>query len=199
MDAIIRIAARRGCWILADEVYQGAERVGGRTPSFWGRYDKVICVSGLSKAYGLPGLRIGWIAAPAAIIERLNPRHDYTTICPGGLSDRLAALALRPPLRDTLLARTRKILETNWPVLEAWLEESGVFSWTPPRAGAIAFARCALEVNSTALAERLCRERGVFIAPGDLFEMDRFYRIGFGNETGTLRTALARIAPDFRR
>ena len=70
MSSIIHLASRSGAWILADEIYQGSERDGKATPSFWGKYDRVIVTSGLSKAYGLPGLRIGWVVAPEAIISK---------------------------------------------------------------------------------------------------------------------------------
>ena len=73
----------------------------------WGRYERVIVTSGLSKAYGLPGLRIGWVAGPPAIVEELWGVHDYTTIAPGAMNDRLARIALSPARRERLLARTR--------------------------------------------------------------------------------------------
>src|SRR2546430_16536118 len=77
--AIVSRAAEVGAWLLADEVYQGAERDGTTTPSFWGSYERVIVVNGLSKAYGLPGLRIGWGRAPPALSGDALARHDYTT------------------------------------------------------------------------------------------------------------------------
>ena len=93
------IAARHGAWVLSDEIYRGAERDGRETPSMWGRYERAIVTSGLSKAYGLPGLRIGWIVAPPALVASLWSYHDYTTIAPGALSDRLARRALEPARR----------------------------------------------------------------------------------------------------
>jgi len=194
MGEILRIARKAGAWILADEVYQGAERVGGRTPSFWGRYNKVICVNGLSKAFGLAGLRIGWIAAPLAFIKTVWPYHDYTVICPSVLSDKLAEIALSPPVRERILQRTRSILRGHYPILEAWLKDHGeAFSVIPPKAGAIAFVRYSFDLNSTRLAERIIRKQSVFLIPGDLFEMDRHLRIGFGAKPATLRAALARV------
>ena len=194
MEEIIRIARKASAWILADEVYQGAERVGQRTPSFWGRYDKVICVNGMSKAYGLAGLRIGWIAGPLGLIKSVWPYHDYTTISPSILSDKLATIALSPANRAKILRRTKNILNTNFPVLETWLKKHpGLFSFVPPKAGAITFVRYDLAVNSTSLAEKIIREQSVFLAPGDLFEMDRYLRIGFGAEKKSLRRALARV------
>src|SRR5207245_1673616 len=81
-QVIVSRAAEVGAWLLADEVYQGAERDGVTTPTFWGSYERVIVVNGLSKAYGLPGLRIGWIVAPPTFSGEAWARHNYTTICP---------------------------------------------------------------------------------------------------------------------
>jgi len=194
MKGIVDLAASAGAWLISDEVYQGAELSGVPTPSFWGRWEKTLVVNGLSKAYGLPGLRIGWIIGPEEIVKRTWPYHDYTTISPSALSDRLATLALAPGTRDRILARTRGILNANFPVLETWLKDhGGLFSFRPPQAGAICFARYALEVNSTELVERLIREKSVLVVPGDHFETDGYLRFGYGPEKGYLLRALGRI------
>jgi len=194
MKGIVDLAASAGAWLVSDEVYQGAELSGVPTPSFWGRWEKTLVVNGLSKAYGLPGLRIGWIIGPEEIVKRTWPYHDYTTISPSALSDRLATLALAPGTRDRILARTRGILNANFPVLETWLKDhGGLFSFRPPQAGAICFARYALEVNSTELVERLIREKSVLVVPGDHFETDGYLRFGYGPEKGYLLRALGRI------
>jgi len=100
MEAIIRIADKVGAWILADEVYSGAERLTDiQTPSFYGRYPKVIAVGSMSKAYGLPGLRLGWAVAPTNTITEIWARHEYTTISATMLSNKLAELALSPEVR----------------------------------------------------------------------------------------------------
>ena len=200
MDGIIELASGAGAWILADEVYQGAELSGERTPSFWGAYDKVLVVNGLSKAYGLPGLRIGWIIGPEPVVQKTWPYHDYTTISPSALSDKLASLALAPARRERILQRTKSILTTNFPVLEAWFrEQEGLFEYLPPKAGAICFARYGFEANSTALVERLIREKSVLLVPGDHFEMDGYLRFGYGPEKGYLRAALGRIEETLKK
>jgi aspartate/methionine/tyrosine aminotransferase len=194
MKGIVDLAASVGAWLVSDEVYQGAELSGVPTPSFWGRWEKTLVVNGLSKAYGLPGLRIGWIVGPEEVVKRTWPYHDYTTISPSALSDRLATLALAPGTRDRILARTRGILNANFPVLETWLKDhGGLFSFRPPRAGAICFARYSLGVNSTELVERLIREKSVLVVPGDHFETDGYLRFGYGPEKGYLLRALGRI------
>ncbi len=194
MTGIVDLAARAGAWILADEVYQGAELSGVATPSFWGRWEKTLVVNGLSKAYGLPGLRVGWIVGPKEIVKRTWPYHDYTTISPSALSDRLATIALSPGTRERVLGRTRGILNANFPVLAKWLgDHEGLFKFRPPQAGAICFAGYALEANSTELVERLIRERSVLVVPGDHFETDGYLRFGYGSEKGYLLRALGRI------
>ena len=194
MSAIIDRASRVGAWIVADEVYQGAERTGETTPSFWGKYDRAVIVNGLSKAYGLPGLRIGWIVAPSEFIMKTWPYHDYTTISPSALSDRIARIALSPGIREKIIDRTRSIIRENYVRLESWLKKQPeLFSFIPPRAGAIAYVRYLLEINSTDLVTRLIHEKSTLIVPGDHFEMDRYLRFGFGSEPAYLETGLGRV------
>lgn len=194
MDEVVRAARLSGAFIVADEIYRGAEVDGTETPSFWGRYDRVLITSGLSKAYGLPGLRIGWVVGPKGPIDRIWSRRDYTTIAPGTLSDRLARAALDPARREAILARTRSIIRANLPIVETWLRRhAGIFDFAPPRAGAIIFARYTLPIGSVRLADRLRREKSVLIVPGDQFGSPRHIRIGFGSAAGYLRGGLERI------
>lgn len=197
--AIIDRTAEVGAWLLADEVYMGAERDGITTASFWGSYDRLICVAGLSKAYGLPGLRIGWLVGPAPLVADAWARHDYTTIGPSGASDHLATLALQPVVRERLLARTRGILRDNYPVLEQWLQSFGpTFSWVPPQAGAICWVRYRPAMDGEALVERVRSAQSVLLVPGEHFGMPGFLRFGFGNELSELRAALAATATGLR-
>ncbi len=196
LDGICRIAGRVGAWVLSDEIYRGAEVDGAETPSMWGRYDRVIVSSGLSKAYGLPGLRIGWIAAARPeLVAATWSYHDYTTIGPGAMSDLLARVALQPAVRARILERTRGIIRNNLPLIREWLDaHAGRFAYVPPDAGAIVYVRYHDAINSTELAERLRVEKSVLIVPGDHFGMDGYLRIGYGSETRYLRDGLDRIA-----
>ena len=193
LDQIARVADRHGAWILSDEVYRGAELDGQETPSMWGRSGRAIITSGLSKAYGLPGLRIGWIAAPPALIASLWSYHDYVTIAPGALSDRLARVALAPERRARLFERTRGILRRNLPLIEAWLRDAGGFHWIKPEAGAIVYVRYDHKINSTELVNRLRVEKSVLIVPGDHFGMDGYLRLGFGEPPEYNRAGLDRL------
>jgi len=195
MDGIVARAERVGAWILADEVYRGASRVGeAENPSFYGRYDRVLAIGSMSKAYGLPGLRIGWVAGPVDTIDEIWARHEYTTIAATALSNRLAAIALSPEVRPRLLQRGRQYIRQGYPVLREWMDRHpGTFSLRPPDAAAIAFTRYHLAANSTQLAERLRQEKSVLIVPGDHFGMDSFLRISFGLPQDYLALALDRI------
>jgi len=199
VDRIVGRVDAVGAWLLADEVYQGAERTGETTASFWGRSSRVVVTNGLSKAYGLPGLRIGWCVAPPALAAELWARKDYTTIGPSVVSDLLATRALGAAVRPRILERTRAILRANWSVLERWLHAQGVeFRYGPSEAGAICYARYRSAVNSSALAERLRRDHSVLIVPGDQFGMDHYLRFGFGPLTSELEAALERVATALR-
>jgi aspartate/methionine/tyrosine aminotransferase len=194
LDRIAAVAAGHGTWILADEIYRGAERDERETPTMWGRTDRVVVTSGLSKAYGLPGLRIGWVVGPPSLVASLWSYHDYTTISPGALSDTLARHALDPARRRRILARTRRILNENFPVIERWLASHGaMFSYAPPDAGAIVYVQYHHAINSTALVNKLREEKSLLIVPGDHFGMDGYLRIGYGDEQGYLTEGLRRL------
>lgn len=189
LDEIARIAARANTWVLSDEIYRGAELDGVETATMWGRYDRVIVTAGLSKAYGLPGVRIGWVAGPEALVQALWGVHDYTSIAPGAISDRLARVALSR--RRLLLARTRGIVTSNYSLVRKWIEKRAPrLSHVPPEAGAVLFVRYHHRINSTALVERIRSEKSVLLVPGDHFAMDGYFRIGFGNHPGHVTTAL---------
>jgi aspartate/methionine/tyrosine aminotransferase len=194
LDRIAAAAARHHSWVLSDEIYRGAELDGRETPTMWDRYDRAVVTSGLSKAYGLPGLRIGWIVAPPPLVATLWSYHDYTTIAPGALSDALARRALEPARRREILARTRRILNENFPVIAEWLDTHGaLFTYARPDAGAIVYVQYQHRINSTDLVTRLRHEKSVLIVPGDHFGMDRYLRIGFGDKPDYLRQGLARL------
>jgi hypothetical protein len=189
LNDVCRIAARAGTWVLSDEIYRGAELDGVETPTMWGRYERVIVTSSLSKAYGLPGLRVGWVAGPSALVDALWGVHDYTSIAPGAVNDLLGRIALSH--RTQILARTRGIVAANYPIVRKWIEKrEPKITHVPPEAGAILLARYQHAVNSTALVERIRSEKSVLLVPGDHFEMDRYIRIGFGNHPGHVASAL---------
>ncbi len=201
MDAVTAAARRSGAWIVADEVYAGAER-GNRpaTPSFRGRHDRVIAVNSMSKAYGLPGLRIGWVVAPREIIAELWRRHEYATISAGMLDMALAELALSPDVRPLLTGRARRLIDRGFDRLTASMETvPGVFSVVPPQASAMSFVRFDLPTGSRDFALRLRREEDVLVVPGDCFGMDDHIRVSSALPERLLDAGLARLTGLARR
>jgi aspartate/methionine/tyrosine aminotransferase len=195
MERLVSAARRAGAWLLADEVYRGAELQKDLTPSFWGRYEKLIITSGLSKAYGLPGLRMGWIVSTEDFASKAWAYHDYTTIGPGPQTDLLARIALRPVNRQTLLARTRGILNANFPIIRDWISSHGAtFSLIEPEAGAIAYMKYRLGIDSLDFVERLRKEKSVLVVAGEHFAMGKYLRIGFGSNPDYLREGLGLIS-----
>jgi aspartate/methionine/tyrosine aminotransferase len=194
MKEIIRLAEEADVWIYSDEVYRGAELTGEETPTFLGMYDKAIACAGLSKAYALPGLRMGWLVGPKKMIEKAWASHDYTSITSGILSNYVATLALQPELREKILSRNRRFLRENLAVLEEWLiKYNNLFSLIPPKAGGVAFPRYDMEINSTELATKIMQEKSVFIVAGDMFGMDHYLRFGIGSEKNYIMAALSLI------
>jgi len=195
MSAVVDAARRADAWLVADEIYRGAEVGSNETsPTFWGRYDKTVVTAGLSKAFGLPGLRIGWAISPSELLRGIRLRHDYTTLTPGMISDRLAAVAMEPRKREWLLSRTRTILDRQLPRLEGWLRaHDDIFSYVRPRAGAIAYAEYDLPVESTELIDRIRTEQSVLLVPGDMVGLGRGIRFGYGYDIERTMKGLARV------
>jgi len=194
MKEIASLAEEANAWIYSDEVYRGAELDGEETPTFWGLYDKVIVSCGLSKAYAFPGLRIGWLVGPKKKIEEAWAYHDYTSISSGILSNWIASLVLEPERRKKVLDRNRKILNENLAVLEEWVQKhKPLFELIPPRAGGVAFLRYNMKINSTELADKLLKEKSVFVVAGDFFGMDHYIRIGIGTEKDYFKAGLKLI------
>ena len=199
-QAIVDRTREVGAWLLADEVYQGAELSGVTTASLWGSYERTIVVNGLSKAYGLPGLRIGWIVAPAGLTLEAWARHDYTTIGPAGASDHLATVALDPAVRGKLLERTRHILKANYPVLDEWLKRFGdAFQWRAPHAGAICWVRYRQAIGALDLVERLRAEHSVLLVPGEHFGVPGHLRFGYGDDLEHFQQGLAEAERALKR
>lgn len=181
MDAVVAAAERVGAWIVADEIYRGAEvDTDETTPTFWGRSERVVITSGLSKAFAMPGLRVGWAVAPPDLVTELWVRHDYTTLTPGMLSDWFASIAMEPDRREEILRRTRTIIRANLPSLEGWVGSQKALSYIRPKAGAIAYVEYDLPIASRDLIERIRTQQSVLLVPGDMFGLGKGFRIGFG-------------------
>jgi aspartate/methionine/tyrosine aminotransferase len=199
MRRIVDRCQQTGTWLLSDEVYLGAEITASRTQSFWGMGDRVIVTSGLSKAYGIPGVRIGWIVGPTELAAACWSQHDYITIGPNKMSDAIATVAVEAANRDRCYARTGEILRHNLPIARQWSDGfGGRLTWTPPTAGAIALMRYEAETPSLAIAERVRVNQNTLIVPGVHVGIEGHLRIWIGGSEDYLREGLRRIGNELK-
>lgn len=178
---VSEIARANDILMLCDEVYRESEYDSAdRLPAACDLGPHAISVGVMSKTYGLPGLRIGWLATKnTEVLRQAAVMKDYTTICCSAPSEWLATLALRH--RHTLVDRNLGIINSNLKLLNAFFQEhSPAFSWIRPKAGAIAFPRL-LTGNIDDLAQQLVEEASVLLLPGSLFDdSNNHFRVGFG-------------------
>ncbi len=190
LEAIAAIARAEGAWLLCDEVYRGIDQEGdGFTPAICDLYEKGISTCGMSKAFSLAGLRLGWIAAPEEVIRAVSIHRDYTTISVGRLDDHFAALALEHA--DRILERSRRITRRNLALLDAWVAREPAISYVKPKSGTTALLRYDLDMPSADLCRALQAETGVMLLPGSALDMEGWLRIGYACDTAVLEQGLA--------
>ena len=196
---IYALAEELDAWVLSDEAYRWLDLLGSPPLASPMRNlgPRAISTGTLSKPFGLPGLRIGWIAAPEDVVQRCWGLRDYISLSPGKLNDALAVLAFRH--RDQIVARTRRIVAENLSLAARWFAENAdLVSWTPPRGGILALMRYQLDLPSLELANRLAEDYSVMLAPGSAFDYEGYLRIGVGNDPATFAEGLRQTASCLR-
>lgn len=191
-ERVIELARERGAVVFSDEVYRGLEHdPEGRLPAACERYERAISLGAVSKAHGLPGLRIGWLACrEQELLARVRDMKLYTTICSSAPSELLVALALRHA--DDLVAASRRLLLENLPALEDFLQRrSELFQWVAPSGGPIGFPRVSGDFDVHGWCEQIAEQAGVLLLPGSVYGQPRHVRMGFGR--ANMRQALARL------
>jgi aspartate/methionine/tyrosine aminotransferase len=155
-------------------------------------YEKGISTAGMSKAYSLAGLRLGWITAPDNFIEDVMIHRDYDTISVGMIDDHFATLALENSER--LLERSRLITRGNLKTLSDWMATQPKLSWVEPRSGTTALVKFDLDMSSYEFCISLLKQTGVMFTPGSSFDMEGYVRIGYANNPKILQTGLERVS-----
>jgi aspartate/methionine/tyrosine aminotransferase len=188
---VYALAESVGATVVCDEAYRWLPFPGGDPfpPPMVEHGPRGISVGTVSKPFGLPGLRIGWVAAPRETVAACWALRDYSSLSPGRLNDALAQLAFR--LRERILERNSRIVAANLAATERWLgRHAGFLSWTPPRGGLVALLRYRLDVPSLALADMLATDYSVMLAPGSAFGCEHHLRLGLGQEPGLFQAGL---------
>jgi aspartate/methionine/tyrosine aminotransferase len=169
-----------GLVLFSDEVYRELEHdPQDRLPAACDLDERAVSLGSISKSYGLPGLRIGWLVTRDASLREVMLRlKDYTTICSSAPSELLTAIALRN--RHVLLKRNLEIVERNLPLLDRLFERHAeTFDWTRPTASPIGFPRVNDVQDVDGFCERLA-SMGVLLLPGSVYDQPAHVRIGFG-------------------
>jgi len=197
LEHIVAIAESAGAWILSDEVYRGIDQAGeGFTPSVADLYARGISTGSMSKVYSLAGLRLGWIAGPAGLLETVTTHRDYNTISVGMLDDFFATMALEA--RAPILARSRAIVRENLAILDRWVAVEPALSYVRPGGGTTALLRYGSEEPSESFCVRLIEATGVMLTPGSALDMEGYARIGYANNRAVLEPGLALISAFLR-
>jgi aspartate/methionine/tyrosine aminotransferase len=183
------LCAERGIHLFSDEVYRGLEvDAEKRLPQAADLFDKGISLNVMSKAYGLPGLRIGWIASrDHALLERMEKMKHYLSICNARPSEVRAGIALKA--RETIFARNRALCAENIGKLDSFFAEyPHLYEWTAPDGGCVAFARYRGADGVEEHCRRLVEEKGVLLLPASLYVSDLLpvpadrFRVGIGRK-----------------
>ncbi len=181
--ALIAIARKHNIIIFSDEVYRELEHEPQYAiPGFGDIYENGVSLGVMSKAYGLPGLRIGWLATKnQQILEKVAILKEYTTICNAGPSEFLAEVGLRN--RQHLLDRNLAIINHNLPLYDHFFAKyADLFSWFRPNAGPIAFVKMNFSTDDKTFAERALKEAELLLLPGHIYDHPGFFRVGFGRK-----------------
>lgn len=181
--ALIAIARKHNIIIFSDEVYRELEHQPKYAiPGFGDVYENGVSLGVMSKAYGLPGLRIGWLATKnQQILAKVAVLKEYTTICNSGPSEFLAGVGLRN--RQHLLDRNLAIINKNLPLYDTFFEKhTDLFSWFKPNAGPIAFVKMNFSMDDMAFAEKVLKEAKLLLLPGGIYDYPGYFRVGFGRK-----------------
>jgi aspartate/methionine/tyrosine aminotransferase len=192
LKTILKWAEEQDFYVLCDEVYHELELIKGVVPPY-GRSlsKKAISVGSMSKAYGLSGLRLGWIVGPKGIVQKCWEGKDYTTISNAPLSDFLAIFALIN--REKIMHRNLTIARKNFKTLLEWFKEHEYFfDYIMPEVGVLCFPKLR---NIPLTSEELCKiiftEKKLLLVPGECFDMPGHLRIGFGGDSKIFNTCLS--------
>lgn len=181
-QAIVAIAKEKNIPVFSDEMYRFLEYdPRDRLPSAVEIYDNAISLSGMSKTFGLAGLRIGWIVTKDKLLyKNIAILKDYTTICSSAPSEILALIGLRS--KDTIIADNLKKLQYNLDILEKFFaQHSELFNWVRPKAGTVCFPRLIHDTTATDFCRKLIDEAELMILPSSVYGYDDSHiRIGFG-------------------
>lgn len=184
MESLSNICDQNGLWLFSDEVYRllGQPKTPWAQPAAVG-YHKAISLGVMSKAFGLAGLRIGWIACQdKEILHKIKLMKDYLSICNSAPSEVLSLIALKN--KDQILSRNNKIVADNLLLIDAFIAEyNNLFSWVRPQGGCVGFINYQPHTPVSLFCDQLIKETGVLLMPASIYDLEsNHFRVGFGRK-----------------
>lgn len=200
LDRLVALAEAKNCYLLVDETYRDLS-YGTKLPAAASLSRRAISVSSLSKAFGIPGIRIGWlITRDTALQEKFLSAKEQIGICGSVIDEAIARVMLEQ--RDGFLAKLLPEMAARRAIVQDWIDKEPLVDWVSPSGGVVGFPRInvAPDFDLDAFYTRLLEKHGTYVGPGHWFEMPKtFFRVGFGWPTAAeLRGGLAAISTALR-
>lgn len=184
LKALISLCEAHNLWLLSDEVY----RLLGTPQTPWAPpaaelYPKALSIGVMSKAFGMAGLRIGWIACQdRELLKKIEYLRHYTSICNSAPSEIISLIALKN--KDRILERNNRIISSNLRILDSFMQDyHDLFEWVRPQGGCTGFVKYKGQDPIESFSEKLVKEKGVLLLPASIYDYPRnYFRIGFGRQ-----------------
>ncbi len=190
LKAMYEIAEDNDALLISDELYRGLEFGEAIIPAV-NLGEHAISINGMSKLYGLPGHRIGWITGKEEVITKCWEYRHMTSLCNNVITEYLALSILTD--REHFIKLSRDRMFTNFNILSKWMDHQNVMEWVPPQAGVVTFPKYNLDIDSYTFCHNLVEEKDVVLVPGMCFAVENRVRLGYGYETEKLKEGLERI------
>lgn len=184
---IVEMVEEHDAYLLFDETYRELSFKKTLPPAAT-LSPRVISITSMSKVYGLPGIRIGWVAADKHIIESVRAVREQLTICNSVIGEEIAIHVLRR--KQDFLKNVKKRVASNFKVVQEWMKRQEDLEWVCPKGGVVGFPRFKMDMSTDNLCLLLVKKYRTFVVPGHCFEMNNHFRLGFGGEAEELKAGL---------
>jgi aspartate/methionine/tyrosine aminotransferase len=184
---IIEIVEKHDAYLLFDETYRELS-FNKPLPPAATLSPQAVSITSMSKAYGLPGIRIGWVAADKSIIDRVCAVREQLTICNSAISEEITINVLRR--KQDFLKNVKNHVATNFEAVDEWIKRQEDLEWIRPEGGVVGFPRFKIDKSTDNLCLLLVKKYKTFVVPGYCFQMNRHFRLGFGGEAAELKAGL---------
>ncbi|MDI3531762.1 MAG: hypothetical protein PWR28_107 [Synergistaceae bacterium] len=187
LNEVVQFVESRNLYLLMDETYR--DLAFDTPPPLAATISpRAVSVSSMSKAFGVPGIRIGWVAGPESLIDSVRAVREQITICNSSVSEKIAFVILKR--KQSFLEKARKTVYANYKIMDKWIRERNDVEWISPAGGVVGFPRLVEDKSSEDLCTLLIERYRTFVVPGYCFKMPRYFRLGFGGDREEIEKGL---------